>query len=77
MNDDKDDLLKYYKTVITCKLCKRLYGCDYLEHENMVCPVCSLKLTNKKSIFSTTDNETLYHVGRKKPKDLNTTTTTK
>lgn len=51
MDKERSNLKEYYKKIVICKLCKRPYGSDCGEVENGMCPVCSLKLKNKKSRF--------------------------
>lgn len=38
------ELEKYYKKVITCKLCKSKYGID-TKTDSRICPACEVRLT--------------------------------
>lgn len=55
IDEKRKDLERFYDKVITCKLCKLLYGLDKLikngveivytrRKENSICPVCIKKL---------------------------------
>jgi len=39
MAETKEDLLKFYKHVLACKKCNRIYGNDSPEDDG-VCPIC-------------------------------------
>lgn len=44
MNEEKEDLKKYYPIVRRCNKCKKWYGCDKKEIEwKDTCPICKMK----------------------------------
>lgn len=45
-----EDLKKYYKNIITCKGCHRIFGSDG-KFEYSVCPICIQAGCNRKSLF--------------------------
>ena len=47
MENDKEDLLKMYKKVLRCKVCKKYYGTD-LGDDTKMCPNCLRKLRKGK-----------------------------
>jgi len=52
--NSKGDLLKYYKYVYKCKnkRCMRLYGSDFAESTDGLCPICEQSMMGKKNIFT-------------------------
>ena len=52
MENDQEDLKKYYKEVKRCKIktCKRWYGSNQPE-DNGICPVCCSKIRGNHSLL--------------------------
>ena len=53
MENDKEDLAKYYNEVKRCKIktCKRWYGSNQPE-DNGICPICTYKIRGMNSMLS-------------------------
>lgn len=48
MNNTQTDLLKYYKFVIMCGSCSRVFGTD-LKRKLILCPICTGRKRMKKA----------------------------
>lgn len=55
MNSRRENLQEYYDRVVVCKLCKKEYGLDKVKDDG-ICPICFVKLHQKKKNESTNQN---------------------
>ena len=54
-----EDLKKYYKRIVKCRICGVIYGSD-LENENYICPRCEKKLKRGELRLSKEQQEDPY-----------------